>query len=35
MKALRVYHLLFKFRGHTVLEKDWDAPADICILESS
>ena len=23
------------FKGHTVLEKDWDAPEDICILESS
>ena len=32
MKALSVYHLVFKFKGHTVLEKDWDAPADICII---
>ena len=30
MKALGVY-LLFTFKGHTVLEKDWDAPEDIFV----
>ena len=29
MKALSVYLL---FKGHTVLEKEWDAPVDICII---
>ena len=33
VKVLSVY-LLFKLKGHTVLEKDWDAPYDICTLES-
>ena len=31
MKA-HSFYLLFKFKGHAVLEKDWGAPVDISVI---